>query len=185
MKLKSLRLKQPEQNDEVSVGYQPKPRLNKVTFLLVFGVLLVSASFYEGTAYQHSADTNLSATTFAVSGPMNAYNSDTRTDSYVRTHVLGEVTGITNSSITVQDENSGENLSLKLTGSTQVEANGQSIKASQIQVGDIVIVTKTSANSSTADKIILSQGVWNGSGTSGSNTNQSVPSLPFQSLESN
>lgn len=194
MKLKSLRLKKSEEkSDEISVGYRPKPTFNKATFLLVFGVLLASASFYEGTAYQRNIDTTDSSSTAATTNIPTTDSSGgngTKMDSYVRDHVLGQVTAISSTSITVQDENTTQSVTLSIAKSTQIVANGQAITATEIQEGDLVIITKTSASSTTASRIIVTQGILGGSGTDGSSTNQSNTSqsstgAPYQPLESN
>lgn len=194
MKLKSLRLKKSEKSDEVSVGYRPKPTLNKGTFLLVFGVLLASASFYEGTAYQRNVDGstvgNVATTSSSLSG--NGSNT-TKTDSFVRDHILGAVTAVSSTSITVQDENSGQNTTLSITKTTAIEANGESIAATEIQDGDLVIVTKTSSSSTAAATIIVTQGTFGDTNTnnpgSSSNTNDSSTNqsgtTTYQPLESN
>lgn len=179
MKLKSLRLKKSEKSsEEVSVGYRPKPTFNKATFLFVFGVLLASASFYEGTVFQRNADTS-AAPTSTTGATSNASNNlpannggSSQTDSYVRNHVMGEVTVISSSSVTVQEQG-GQTATFKITRSTQADADGQSIQPSQIQTGDIVVVTKTSNSSTTASRISLEVGSW-GTTSNGSNDNSNT-----------
>lgn len=194
MKLKSLLSKKPEKSDEVSVGYRPKPTLNKSTFLLVFAVLLAAASFYEGTAFQRNTDTNGGDSTLAVS--TNGTNQDTtgggvsntQTGSFVRDHVIGQVTAVSSTTITVENQTSGQNTTLNITNSTQIQADGQSIPVSDIQDGDLVIVMKTSSSSSSASRIIIASGSdnWSESDTQGggSGTGQSDTTTP-QNLESN
>jgi hypothetical protein len=189
MKLKSLRPKKAEKSDEVSVGYRPKPTFNKATFLLVFAVLLSAASFYEGTAYQKNADSNSIspvAANNAASGQGNASSngSNTQTGSFVRNHIVGQVAAISNSSITVQNQRTGEDTTLTINSSTQISTGGQSISTSNIQPGDLAIVTKTSSNSNIASKIIVAPGSWSGgsSDTTGqSNTSQSDTIAPLDS----
>lgn len=188
MKLPSLRPKKSENVEEVSVGYRPKPTLNKATFLLVFGVLLASASFYEGTAYQRHTDANPSATTASSNFSPNS-SSSSQTDSYVRTHILGQVAAVSSSSITVQDETSGQESTLSIGKNTPITANGQTIAATDIQTGDLVVVTKASPTSKAASRIIVTQGMiseggTNSSATNGSSTTQS-DTAGLQPLQSN
>jgi hypothetical protein len=189
MKLKSLRLKKSEKSsEEVSVGYRPKPTLNKATFVIVFGVLLASASFYEGTVFQRNTDVNTTGRTgTSNSGNPERNDSNSQTDSYVRNHVIGEVTADSSTSVTIQ-EASGQNGTFKITSSTQIEANGQSIKATEIENGDVVVITKASNSSSTASKIVITQGTFgttSSSNTSGGSSTNSGSSTTGQSNTSN
>jgi hypothetical protein len=173
--------KSKEPVDEVSVGYQPKPTLNKATFLLVFAVLLAGASFYEGAAFQRSADSSsANTTTAAVSNQSAASNAQNGMQTgFVRNHVIGQVAAISTTSITVQDQRSGDNTTLSVNGNTQIVINNQSATAGDIQTGDLVIVTKTSNSSSTASKIIVAPGTWN---FGSSNDQQSSTTMPIQGL---
>jgi hypothetical protein len=178
MKLKSLRLKKSERSDEISVGYRPKPGLNKGAFLLVFAVLLSAASFYEGTAYQRNAEANGTSTVASTGITSNqatgsANSSDMQTGSFVRNHLIGQVAAISSKSITIQDQRTGKNTTLVINSSTQIESEGQTISASDIQTGDLAVVTKTTTSSSTAAKIIIAPGSWNNSSATGGQSNTS------------
>jgi hypothetical protein len=179
---RSLRFRKSEKKipDEVSVGYRPKPTLNKATFLL-----LAAASFYEGTAFQRNADTNGSSTIATSSSSQSQTSSSggsgMQTGSFMHSHIIGQVATVSDKSITVQDQRTGNNTTLTINGSTQIEVNGQAASASDIQSGDLVVVTKTSNTSNIAAKIIAAPGDWGDSGT----TDQSNTGSPLQGLNSN
>jgi hypothetical protein len=69
---------------------------------------------------------------------------------------------------------------LTITSSTQINVDGQSASASDIQVGDTVMITKASASSSDATKIDDVQGTtfqFNTEGEPGSADNSPAPGL--------
>lgn len=194
MKLKLFRAKKPVETNEVSVGYHPKPTLNKATFLLVFAVLLAAASFYEGTAFQRNTDTTTTsnvATSGSTYEDSTSGSSNTQAGSFIHDHVIGQVTAVSGKNITIQDQRTGSNTTLGINNSTQIVANGQTASASDIQTGDLVIATKASSHSSTASKIIVAQGT----GAVGSSTGQSqsqaqsntssTSTTPLQDLSTN
>jgi hypothetical protein len=185
MKLKSLRSKRVEKSDEVSVGYRPKPSLNKATFLLVFGVLLAAASFYEGTAFQQNADANGNSPVATNSTTTNrASTSDgSQTGSFVRAHIIGQVQAVSTNSITIQNQQTGQNTTLGINSNTEIAINGQTASVSDIQSGDLVIAFKTSNSSNTASRIIVAPGSWSGSSTAGSGSSNTTD--PMEGLQSN
>lgn len=69
--------------------------------------------------------------------------------------VFGEVTAVSNTSISVQDARNDSTSTLEITGDTKVTNNGQSASVSDIKVGDNVIIQTNSSNSKQADQIIL------------------------------
>jgi hypothetical protein len=190
MKLKSFRAKKPIEANEVSVGYHPKPTLNKATFLLVFAALLAAASFYEGTAFQHNADTsgtNTVATTGSTYQDTTSGSNNAQAESFISNHVIGQVTAVSGKNITIQDQRTGSNTTLGINSSTQILADGQTASPSDIQTGDLVIATKESSHSSTASKIIVAPGSSAGesiTGQSQSNTS-STSATPLPDLSTN
>lgn len=171
--------------DEVSVGYRPKPSLNKSTFILVFALLLTGASFYEGMVFQRNND--VSGNSPLASANVNSgqsYGGSTggtgmQTGSFIHNHVIGQVAAVSSKSITIQDQNTGQNVTLGITSSTKVGVGGQSANTGDIRTGDLVIATKSSSTSSQASRIIVAPGSWNSAG------GQPNTAAPLQGLSSN
>lgn len=185
IKLPSLRPKRTTPLDSISVGYRQKPSMNKVTFVAVFGVLLAAASFYEGTAYQRTADNNGAASSY-MSVSLNAQNRNSTSgnslqSNFSRLHVVGQVSFVSSAKITVQDQRSGQNTTLAINDNTEVVLNGQDASASDIQDGDLAFITKANNSSDVAARIIAnsstSQSLTDGSGSSTSGLSATIPSL--------
>lgn len=69
--------------------------------------------------------------------------------------VLGQVTAISSTSISVQDSRSNSTNTLDITSDTQVTDNGQAASLSSIKTGDNVVIRPNSSNSKQADQIML------------------------------
>lgn len=85
--------------------------------------------------------------------------------------VLGQVTAISSTSISVQDSRSNSTTTLDITSDTKVTDNGQAASLSSIKVGDNVVVRPNSSNSKQADQIILNPRVPSGGAAPSSTTN--------------
>ena len=156
----------------IAKGYQKKPTINKAVFIIVFAILLTSSSFYAGIQYQkdHGSVNGKTNNTPASSNGVGGFGSRGRFSSANR--VIGQVTAISASSITVQDTRSGTSSTLAIVSSTQITDNGSSVTASDIQSGETVFITKDSTNPSNASSIIVNPGFGgNGSGPTQSTTN--------------
>lgn len=66
---------------------------------------------------------------------------------------FGSVTAISSSSITISNQRTGADSTYNITSSTQITDNGQSVTYSDIQIGDVVVITKASTTSSNASAI--------------------------------
>jgi len=120
-------------------------------------VLIVAVlSFLGGMQYQKGKK---SATTdqTASGGPssQNFGNFQGGTGGGRMNIVLGQVTAISSTSISIQDSRSNSTTTLDITSSTQVTDNGEAASVSSIKVGDNVVVRPNSSNSKQADQIIL------------------------------
>ena len=69
--------------------------------------------------------------------------------------IMGRVTSISSSSISVEDARSGSASTFSITASTKVVNNGKSASASDIKVGDSVVVIPSSSESTLADQIVI------------------------------
>ena len=142
--------------------HQPKKTPAKVIMLIIGIVVLCGISFWGGTAYQkHHAKT----TTFASAnggiaggpgGGMRRMNGS-----------VGQVTAVSSTSITVQDQRSGSNKTYTIDSSTQVTNNGQTAQDSDIQTGDTVVVMPASSGSTTASRILVNPSFGGGQGGPG------------------
>ncbi len=189
MKIPTIRLKKaPATNPTViSVGYKPKPSMSKATFLVVFGLLLAGASFYEGTAFQHTTDANPSTIGYAATNtgtPSQSFvTGNSSQGDFAMSHVIGQVTSVTSSKITVIDQRTGQDTAVDIDGSTQIIVGGQLTQASSIQKGDLAIIDKTGPHSNTASRIIIAPGM--GSVGGSSTTPGLSATVPTQGLQSN
>lgn len=68
--------------------------------------------------------------------------------------VVGQVTAVSSSSITVQTQSSSST-TLAITSSTAISNNGQTATTSDIQVGATVFITENSSNTSQASRILI------------------------------
>lgn len=126
----------------------------------MLGILIVVAiiSFLGGSQYGKHHANNTSATssnrlasTSGGFGPGGgARGGFNRAD-----RVVGSVTAISASSITIDDSMSGTSKTLAITSSTQISDNGQTVTYSDIQTGDTVFATEDSSNTSNASRILV------------------------------
>src|SRR5487761_1194277 len=132
--------------------------LNLPILAVVVAIIIGALGFYLGIQYQkgHQGASNASS----------AFR--TRNGSFRRgLRVVGTVSAISPTSITVNNQFSGSAVTLNITASTQITDNGQAVTTSDIQSGTTVLVTKDSSNTSNATSIIVnpSIGGFGGSGT--------------------
>ena len=187
MKIPSIRLKRavPADPNVISVGYKPKPSMSKATFLIVFGVLLAGASFYEGTAFQHTTDNSPTISGFTVtnSNTPNFVTGNSSQGDFAMTHVIGLVTEVSSSKIIVKDQRTGQDIAVNIDSTTQIIINDQIADASNIQKGDLAIVYKTGPHTNTASRIIIAPGM--GSVDGSSTTSGLSATIPVQDLQNN
>jgi hypothetical protein len=160
-----------------------KPTLNKGVFLMVFALLIASVSFYGGTVFEkdHSSSSPVSANSASGSQTGNGAigGGYGRFGGGFSNHIFGQVSAISSSSISIQDNRTGTTITLAITSSTQITDNGQSVSVSDIQTGDTVIASKSTSNSSDASVILVNPSLGgSGSGNPQSNTgSSSVPNI--------
>jgi hypothetical protein len=137
-----------------------------VFLLLVAGVLIAGAAFYGGVSYEKSHLKTVSSKQTTGGPGSGGYGG--RGGFGGGDRVMGQVTAISPTSITVQNERTGTSSTLAITSSTQITNNGQTATASDIQSGDTVFITENTSNTSQAARILL-----NPSFGGGGNQNQS------------
>jgi hypothetical protein len=84
--------------------------------------------------------------------------------------VMGEVTAVSSSSISVKDTKTGSSSTYSITSSTKVLNNGQAATISDIKVGDSVIVVPNTSQSGVADQIMLAPAKGGGNPPTGNAT---------------
>jgi hypothetical protein len=139
----------------------------KVKILAVVGVVIIisAVSFYGGTVFQKNHQTTSSGTT----GSLANSGAPSGGGRFSRNRVIGQVSAISSTNITVQDRRSGSTVNLAIVSTTQISSNGNAATSSDIQVGDTVFVTKDSSNTSDAASIVVNPG-FGGSGSPQPNT---------------
>lgn len=160
-----------ESKSRVTKGHINKPVINKAIFILVFAVLLVSASFYAGILYQKNHGSVSNGTSTLASG-RNGAESFGGGRFAGSDRVIGQVTAISSSSITVQDVRSGTSSTFAIVSTTQISDNGSSVSSSDISDGETVFITKDTSSPSNAARILVnpSFGGYGGASTSPSTT---------------
>ena len=128
--------------------------------LIVLAV--AGASFFGGMKYQESrepaqvgtADASQDGQTLPTQ-PGGAMGGDMRGGM----GAMGEVTEISSSSISIEDIRSGSNSTYTITSSTEILDNGDTAKASDIKVGDSVMVIPSDSDDTVAGQIMIDPGM--------------------------
>jgi len=132
---------------------------SKYIIATVILVLALTLSFYGGTQYQksHSSSSNSSSSRLAGFGGGHFGRNG---------RVVGSVTAISPTSISVNSRFDNSTTTLSITSSTAITDNSQTVTTSDIKVGDLVLITKDTTNTSQADQIVVnpSFGGYPGSG---------------------
>jgi hypothetical protein len=151
---------------QVKKDYRQKPTMNKAVFLLIFAVLIASVSFYEGMQYQKHHGTSTAANTTSSSSQSSGGGFGGSRGGTFADRVIGQVTAISATSISVQNSRTGATNTLAITSSTQISDNGQTATTSDIQTGDTVFVTEDSSNTSQAARILVNPSFGGGANNS-------------------
>lgn len=85
---------------------------------------------------------------------------------------IGQVTAVSDTSITVNDQRTSSSKTFTINSSTSITDNGQTVAASDIKTGDTVLVMASSSDSSTATRILVNPSFGGGFG---GNADQSQP----------
>jgi hypothetical protein len=129
----------------------PKPVIGIVAVVLLMGL-----SFYGGVAYQKGHQPKAAATASTAAGGTtrgSGFGGGRRFGGQRPT--IGQVTAVSATSITVQDSNSGSSTTLSITSSTQITDNGQTVAASDITVGENVLIAASTSDKTQAARILV------------------------------
>ncbi|HUD06176.1 MAG TPA: DUF5666 domain-containing protein [Candidatus Saccharimonadales bacterium] len=148
----------------------------KPIVLVVAGLVIVGLSFYGGVRYEkgHLPKVTASSTSQDRSG---SFGGGFGGRSGGQRPTFGQVTAVSSSSITVNDQQTGSGTTFSITSGTTITDNGQTTTASDIAVGDTVAIAADSSNTSQASQIIVnpSYGGYGGSSSSNSNGDSANP----------
>ncbi len=138
----------------------------KNTELLVFGVialLVVSGlSFLGGVTYEKDQNKGITTASFGTTrgGMMGFGEGGVQRGSGMRS--LSEVTAVSETSVTVENTRTNQTAEYKISSSTKVINNGVSGTASDIKVGQYIVVTPESSDATTASVITIGSGMMGG-----------------------
>lgn len=132
-----------------------KHKTPKIAGLIVGVVLVGVASFFGGVQYQKGKN-NTAATTAGQSQGMGG-NGMTMMGpgGGQRMGEAGTVTAVNSSSISFNSQRTGSAVTYAITSSTKITDNGATVTASDIAVGDMVLVESSGSGSTTATNIIV------------------------------
>lgn len=130
---------------------------NKVLILTATLVAVCGIGFYGGVQFQKNKKPVTSSSVddrsgFSGSGQMGPGNGAYRRGG---NRSFGSVTAVSGESITIKDSRQNTDVTYKITSSTAVLNNGTSGTLSDIKVGNQVMITPDSSDSTTAGRILL------------------------------
>lgn len=146
----------------------------KFAGLTMLVLVVIALSFMGGMQYQKGKKTTVSggqSTPTPPSGQDFGNFQGGGPSGGTMNIVLGEVTAISSTSISVKDTRGGSTTTLSITSGTQVTDNNEAASINSIKVGDNVVVRPNSSNSKQADQIILNPQMPSGGPGSSSTTN--------------
>jgi hypothetical protein len=161
-----------------SKSAKPKRTISKLPLQAILVILFVAfIAFWLGTVYQkhHQPTTSLASSQrmAGTGGFSGRFSGGMRGD-----RVIGTVTAISSTSISVSSRMSSSKVTLSINSSTKISDNGQAISPSSIQSGNTVFITKSSSSSTSAAAILVNPSFGNSSRQSfqGSSTGSSTSS---------
>lgn len=134
---------------------------------LVVGIIVVVivgiGGFAAGRSYQKSHSTMMTASRFGQAGAFGSRGAR-------RSGGRGQVTTVSDSSITIDNARTGSSSTYSISGSTTITDNGTTVTASDIKTGDEVFVTTSGPTSTVATQILVNPSFGGGPGGSGPST---------------
>lgn len=123
-------------------------------------VVLCALSFWGGITYQeHHGKTTM------LTGNSNGFGGGfSRQSGMRRLGAIGQVTAVSSTSITVDNQRTGSSSTYSITSATTISDNGQGATASDIQTGATVVIIPTSSGSTTAGRILVNPSFGGGFG---------------------
>lgn len=137
-------------------------------FILIIGGFLAGVQYQKSKSPASSNVKTVSSQSGSNSGGPGGYGGGFRRGD----RAIGTVSSVSSSSITIQRRNGSSSI-YAITGGTTVTNNGQSASVSDIQSGDMVVLSLDSSNTNDVTSIMLNPSFGGGPGGYGS---QSSPS---------
>ena len=146
-----------------------KPIVGLVIVFVVVGVL----GFLLGVNYEKSHKNSASAINTSLNSSGRGYGGYGSRYGNGQRPVIGQVTAISSTSISVDNSRSGTTSSYSISASTTITDDGQTVSASDIQTGDTVLIIVSGSGSSQASRILVNPSY--GGNFSGSSTTTEPP----------
>ena len=128
------------------------------TFVEVLVVIVVAViSFYGGTRYEKHRQPAVPKRSLVGQGTTNPAFGDqfNRRSRIFRQTLVGKVTTVSTTSITVQGNNDNASHTYSISSTTAITNNGQTAAVTDIQTGDNVLVVASPADASQALSILI------------------------------
>jgi hypothetical protein len=123
------------------------------TIITAVVCLSLLIGFFGGIAYEKG---KVKTTSTTAASSQNSQNSFGGPGGFRRGGgAIGQVTSVSDSSITVNNQRTGSDQTFKITRSTTVSNNGADAGVSDIKSGDTVLVRVSSSDTSTATSILI------------------------------
>lgn len=122
---------------------------------LIILLIVAGLSFMRGMQYQKGKKSALTDQTASGAPSGQGFGGFQGGPGGRMNIVLGQVTAISSTSISIQDSRSNSTTTLDITSDTEATDNGETASLSSIKTGDTVFVRPNSSNSKQADQIIL------------------------------
>jgi hypothetical protein len=133
---------------------KPKAKDTYKPFLLVVGAIVIAVlGFFGGVSFEKGHRTSASSTTAGIVSQSGSGRFGGRFGGGAR--VIGTVTAISATSISVQDTATNSVKTLAITSSTQITDNGQSVSYTDVTVGANVFVSEDTSNTANAARILV------------------------------
>lgn len=149
-----------ERRHQTSSG-PPRKHLptDKLIGAVAIVVMLCGLSFIGGMVYQKQGTNSTGTQSASANGGFPG-----RQGGFRQNGSIGQVTAVSDTSITVNDQRSGDSKAYTINSSTAISDNGQTVQASNIKTGDTVLVTTSSDTSTTATRILVNPSFDGGAG---------------------
>jgi hypothetical protein len=164
----------PEQQTQ-AIPVKPQRAWLKPLIAAIVMVVIAAGSFFIGVAFESgrksAANNAATAPQTQQLGPgQSAPRNGPFTGNGQRVRAIGTVTAINSSSISIKNARDNSTSTYSITNSTLIQNNGQNASASDIKVGDTVIILTDASQSNLATSIMINPPNIRNGGNSGSSS---------------
>ena len=139
----------------MSRNKQTQGNFAKPIIISISILILMVVGFFGGIQYQKGHQPKITANFGSRSSPFGQGGSGGSGGFSGQRPTFGSVTAVSASSITVDDSQSSSSTTFSITSSTSISDNGQTVTASDISVGETVVVIASSSASTQASRILV------------------------------